>query len=155
MQTVPPYDERLTAPRSWWLLAGLTGLALGAVLLPLGVLAGLAGLAVGTALASVAVSAYGAVRVRVLAGFLVAGTARIPLDALGEAQPLDAAEARAWRSYRADPRAHMVLRGYVDTAVRVDVTDPTDPTPYVYVSTRRPDRLVAALAAAREAGAVR
>ncbi len=44
----------------------------------------------------------------------------------------------------------MVLRGYVPTAVRVEVTDPQDPTPYVYLSTRHPQRLVEALASARE-----
>lgn len=59
---------------------------------------------------------------------------------------LDAEEARAWRSYKADPRAFMLLRSYIPTAVRVKVTDPADPTPYVYLSTREPQALVAALA---------
>lgn len=146
-----PYDERLTAPRSWWLVAALAGVALGLILLPLGTLPMLGGLVAGAALAAVAVSAYGSVRVRVVAGSLVAGDARIPVSALGEADALDADEARAWRTYKADPRAHMVLRGYIPTAVRVRVTDPEDPTPYIYVSTREPDRLVAALAAAHSA----
>ncbi|AXK33425.1 DUF3093 domain-containing protein [Streptomyces armeniacus] len=146
-----PYDERLTAPRSWWLVAALAGVALGLILLPLGTLPMLGGLVAGAALAAVAVSAYGSVRVRVVAGSLVAGDARIPVSALGEADALNADEARAWRTYKADPRAHMVLRGYIPTAVRVRVTDPEDPTPYIYVSTREPDRLVAALAAARSA----
>jgi hypothetical protein len=101
------------------------------------------------AVAAVAVSAYGSARVRVVAGSLVAGDARIPVEALGEARALDAEEAQAWRTYKADPRAHMLLRGYVRTAVRVAVTDPEDPTPYVYVSTRRPAALVSALEAAR------
>ncbi|RLL69256.1 DUF3093 domain-containing protein [Streptomyces sp. Z26] len=148
-----PYDERLTAPRSWWLVAALTGVALALIVLPLGTLPMFGGLVTGAALASAAVSVYGSVRVRVVAGSLVAGDARIPLSALGEADVLDAEEARAWRTYKADPRAHMVLRGYVPTAVRVRVTDPEDPTPYVYVSTREPERLVAALAAERAAGA--
>lgn len=151
----PPYDERLTAPRSWWLIAGLTGVAAALMLLPLGTLPMLAGLVAGAALAAVAVSAYGSVRVRVVAGSLVAGDARIPLSALGEADALGTDEARAWRTHKADPRAHMVLRGYVPTAVRVRVTDPEDPTPYIYVSTREPDRLVAALAAGRSASAER
>jgi hypothetical protein len=150
---VPGFDERLTAPRSWWLVALLAGVALGAVLMPLGTLAALGGLAAGTALSAVAVSAYGAARVRVVAGYLVAGDARVPLTALGEARALDAREAAAWRTHRADPRAHMLLRSYVPTAVRVDVSDPDDPTPYLYLSTRHPERLVAVLEAAREAGA--
>ena len=41
----------------------------------------------------------------------------------------------------------MLLRSYVPTALRVEVTDPEDPTPYVYLSTREPQALAAALAA--------
>ncbi|MEE1926668.1 DUF3093 domain-containing protein [Streptomyces sp. TRM 70351] len=145
-----PYDERLTAPRSWWLtLPTLSGLTLGLVLLPLGPLPMLAALVAGSALAGAGLSAYGSLRVRVVAGSLVAGSARIPLEALGEAWVLDAEEARAWRTHKADPRAFMVLRAYVPTAVRIEVTDPQDPTPYVYVSTRRPQRLVSVLSASR------
>ncbi|MDT0378363.1 DUF3093 domain-containing protein [Streptomyces sp. DSM 42041] len=146
-----PFDERLTAPRSWWLIAVLAGLSGGLILLPVGAVAMLVGLVVTGAAAAVGVSAYGSARVRVVAGSLVAGDARIPVAALGEARALDADEAQAWRTYKADPRAHMLLRGYVRTAVRVEVTDPEDPTPYVYVSTRRPEALVAALEAAGEA----
>ncbi|MDJ1130838.1 DUF3093 domain-containing protein [Streptomyces iconiensis] len=146
-----PYDERLTAPRSWWLIAAGIGVGGGVMLLPLGLLAMLCGLVAATALASVCVSAYGGVRVRVVAGSLVAGDARIPLSALGTAEALDAEEAIAWRRHKADTRAHMVLRSYVPTAVRIEVTDPEDPTPYIYVSTRHPENLVAALRSAREA----
>jgi hypothetical protein len=145
------FDERLTAPRSWWLIAALAGLSGGLMLLPLGAVQTLAGLVGFGAAAAVAVSSYGSARVRVVAGALVAGEARIPVGALGQAWALDAEEAQAWRTHRADPRAHMLLRGYVPTAVRVEVADPEDPTPYVYVSTRRPAALVAALTAARHA----
>lgn len=43
----------------------------------------------------------------------------------------------------------MVLRSYVRTALRVEVTDPADPTPYLYLSTRDPEGLAAAIAQAR------
>jgi hypothetical protein len=145
MTAPAPYDERLTAPRSWWLIAALAGVAAALILLPLGTVPMLAGLVVVGALAAVVVSAYGSVRIRVVAGALVAGDARIPLTALGTAEVLDAEQAQAWRTRRADPRAHMLLRSYVRTAVRVEVTDPQDPTPYLYLSTRRPTALVAAL----------
>ena len=147
-----PYEERLTAPGSWWLIVALAGVSAGLVLLPLGLLPLVVGaLTVGT-LAAVAVNAYGAVRIRVVNGTLVAGQARVPLSALGEARALDPEEARAWRTHRADPRAYMLLRSYIPTAVRVEVTDPEDPTPYLYLSTRRPERLVRALTQARAAG---
>lgn len=116
------------------------------MLLPLGALPMLGGLVGGTAAACAGVSSYGSARIRVVAGALVAGDARIPLEALGDAEVLDGEEARAWRSYKADTRAFMLLRSYIPTAVRVKVTDPADPTPYVYLSTREPQALVAALA---------
>ncbi|CAM5376833.1 DUF3093 domain-containing protein [Streptomyces atroolivaceus] len=144
--SAPAFDERLTAPRTWWLIAIGIGVACALMLLPLGALPMLGGLVAGTAAACAAVSSYGSARIRVVAGALVAGDARIPLEALGDAEVLDGEEARAWRSYKADPRAFMLLRSYVPTAVRVKVTDPADPTPYVYLSTREPQALVAALA---------
>ncbi|MFD7430318.1 DUF3093 domain-containing protein [Streptomyces sp. NPDC059818] len=146
--SAPPFDERLTAPRSWWVICFLLGIACALMLLPLGTLPLLAGLVGGTAASAVVVSSYGSVRIRVVGDALVAGDARIPVSALGEAEVLEAEEARAWRSYKADTRAFMLLRSYIPTAVRVKVTDPQDPTPYLYLSTREPKALVAALKAA-------
>jgi hypothetical protein len=143
------YDERLHVPHSWWLIGLLGAALLGVILLPLGLVPLLGGLAAGAALGGVALSAYGSVRIRVAGDALLAGAARIPLSALGEARALDAAEALAWRTRRADARAHLLLRGYIATAVRVEVTDPEDSTPYLYLSTRRPERLVAVLTRAR------
>ncbi|WP_188268792.1 MULTISPECIES: DUF3093 domain-containing protein [unclassified Streptomyces] len=145
----PRFDERLTAPRSWWGIAGLLGLSGGLIMFPLGTVPMLGGLIVAAVVAGVAVSSYGSARVRVVAGSLVAGEARIPVSALGAAEVLDAEEARAWRTHKADPRAFMVMRSYVPRAVRVEVTDPADPTPYVYLSSREPEALVAALEAER------
>lgn len=143
------YEERLTAPRSWWVIAVLAGVSLGLIALPLGTLPMLGGLVGGTALAAAVVSAYGSARIRVVAGSLVAGDARIPVEALGAAEVLDAEEAVAWRTHKADPRAFMLLRSYIPTALRVEVTDPADPTPYLYLSTRNPQALATALEAVR------
>ncbi|MFD9004677.1 DUF3093 domain-containing protein [Streptomyces sp. NPDC059582] len=151
--TATPYEERLTAPRSWWLISFLVGVALALVLLPFGTLPTLGGLVGGTAAAAVAASAYGSLRIRVVGDSLIAGEAKIPLSALGESEVLDAEEARAWRTYKADVRAFLLLRAYIPTALRVTVTDPADPTPYLYLSTREPERLAEALKAAREAAA--
>ncbi|MFF5639371.1 DUF3093 domain-containing protein [Streptomyces sp. NPDC012825] len=145
----PRFDERLTAPGSWWVIAGLLGLSGGLIMFPFGTVPMLGGLIVAAVLAGVAVSSYGSARIRMVAGSLVAGDARIPVSALGAAEVLDAEEARAWRTYKADPRAFMLMRGYVSRAVRIEVTDPADPTPYVYLSSREPEALAAALEAAR------
>ncbi|MFG2129666.1 DUF3093 domain-containing protein [Streptomyces sp. NPDC048751] len=148
-----PYEERLTAPRSWWLISFLVGVSFALILLPFGTLPMLGGLAGGTAVAAVAASSYGSIRIRVVGDSLLAGEAKIPVSALGEAEVMDAEEARAWRTYKADTRAFLLLRSYIPTALRVEVTDPEDPTPYLYLSTREPERLAEALAAARAATA--
>ncbi|MCQ4207641.1 MULTISPECIES: DUF3093 domain-containing protein [Streptomyces] len=143
-----PYEERLTAPRAWWLVTFLVGVACGIILLPFGTLPMLGGLVGGLLVAAVITSSYGSIRIRVVADSLVAGDAKIPLSALGDVEVLDAEEARAWRTYKADPRAFMLLRSYVPTAVRAKITDPADPTPYVYLSTREPEALAKALSRA-------
>ncbi|MFD8805529.1 DUF3093 domain-containing protein [Streptomyces sp. NPDC059597] len=144
-----PYEERLTAPRSWWLISFLVGVSFALILLPFGTLPLLGGLVGGTAVAAVMASAYGSQRIRIVGDSLIAGEAKIPLSALGASEVLDAEEARAWRTYKADTRAFLLLRAYIPTALRVEVTDPQDPTPYLYLSTREPERLAAAIEAAK------
>ncbi|WP_340375431.1 DUF3093 domain-containing protein [Streptomyces sp. SS7] len=146
-----PYEERLTAPRTWWLISFLVGVSFALILLPFGTLPLLGGLVGGTAVAAVAASSYGSVRIRVVGDALIAGEAKIPVADLGEAEVLDPEEARAWRTYKADVRAFLLLRAYIPTALKVQVTDPDDPTPYLYLSTREPERLAQALRTAREA----
>lgn len=144
-----PYEERLTAPRTWWLVCFLTGVSMALILLPFGTLPLLGGLVGGTAAAAVVTSSYGAIRIRVVGDALIAGEAKIPVSALGTPEILNPEEARAWRTHKANPHAFMLLRAYIPTALRIPVTDPSDPTPYVYLSTREPERLVAALESAR------
>ncbi|MEV6207607.1 DUF3093 domain-containing protein [Kitasatospora sp. NPDC051914] len=145
------YDERLTVPRSWWLLPLVTGLSFALVMLRFSAIGALVGLVVGIAATAAALSSYGSARIRVVQGSLVAGQARIPVDALGGAEVLNPAEAVAWRSVKADSRAFMLLRSYVPTALKVEVTDPADPTPYLYLSTRSPQKLAEALQGAHRA----
>lgn len=98
-------------------------------------------------------SSYGSLRIRVVGDSLIAGEAKIPVSALGDAEILDPEEARAWRTYKADTRAFLLLRAYIPRALKVEVTDPADPTPYLYLSTRDPERLAEALKAARTTAA--
>jgi hypothetical protein len=144
-----PYEERLTAPRTWWLVCFLVGVSMALILLPFGTLPLLGGLAGGTAVAAVVTSSYGSVRIRVVGDSLIAGEAKIPVSALGEPEILDREEAQAWRTHKANPHAFMLLRAYVPRALRIPIVDPADPTPYVYLSTREPERLVAAVEAAK------
>jgi hypothetical protein len=140
------FHERLHAPLSWWVIAFLFGLSLGIIPLPVaGPWWALLSLVVGTVLGGWLVAAYGRIAIRVTEAALTAGPATLPASALGAAVALDAERARALRTYEADPRAFLLLRSYVSTAVRVEVADPADPTPYLYLSTRRPKELAAAV----------
>lgn len=150
------YLERLRPPLSWWLLAlGFTGSlwlayqhALGPrVAIPVGAVAGaaLAGFLLG----------LGRTRVSVGPAGLAAGRSTLPLWAVGEVEVLDADGTRVARGPGVDPRTHLLIRGYVPTAVRVAVRDPADAVPAWLVSTRHPDRLATALVQARDRAARR
>ncbi|MBX3194260.1 MAG: DUF3093 domain-containing protein [Microbacteriaceae bacterium] len=76
---------------------------------------------------------------------LRAGRARIERRFLGVAEASTGDEARAERGVRLDARAWLLLRGWIPGVVRVELTDPEDPTPYWLVSSRRADELAAAL----------
>jgi len=145
------YDERLAVPLRWWalstmflaslLIAFLVSTPTWVALLTTGILVALVvGVFVG----------YGRARVRVGDGELLAGRARIPVLEVGEVLALDAEATRLLAGRDADARAYLLLRPYLSRSVRVDVADPADPTPYWLVATRRPQRLAAALTAARE-----
>ncbi|MEV6511171.1 DUF3093 domain-containing protein [Streptomyces sp. NPDC051642] len=141
------HDERPTAPRVWWVIAVLFGVSLALIFLPCGGIAALVALTIGTCLAGMYVSARGSTRTRVTADTLFVADARIPLTALGQPEVLEGEEARAWRTYKADLRSFMVMRGLIPGAVRVEVVDPDDPTPYLCLSTRTPELPAKALGA--------
>jgi hypothetical protein len=143
-----PYRERLTAPASWWALAALFGLVTGWVFYvatPVWV-AAIALLVAGAAALSI-VASYGSATVEVSEDGLRAGRATLPWYAVGHARALDRAAAQAAAGVNADARAYLLLRGYCGGAVRVEVDDPADPTPYWLVSSRRPEAVVSAILA--------
>lgn len=148
--TCVEYDERLSVPLRWWvqgtMLVATFWLAVVVALPPTAawVVTGVAGLALGVGLGS-----FGAARVRVADGVFHAGQARIEGRYLGAVTALDAEQARRVAGRDADARAFLLLRPYLKRAVRVEVVDPADPTPYWLVSTRHPDRLAGALRALR------
>lgn len=144
------YSERLwPSPGVWLLVPVVTGAAL-VSLLPIGVVPAVVGavvvaaLLLGWAVMSAPVVAVGA-------GQLVAGRARVPVSVLGDVVVARGAQARAERGPSLDARAYLLIRGWVDPVVRVQLRDPADPTPYWLVSTRHPERLVQALESARTA----
>jgi len=142
------YGERLTVPLRWWVQGTMLVASLWlATVVALSELASwiVTGVALGLMVALLV--GYGSARITVGGGQLAAGRARIAAEHLGEALPLDADAARRLAGPEADARAYLLLRPYLKRAVRVEITDPSDPAPYWLLSTRRPDDLAAAVRA--------
>ena len=145
------YDERLVVPWWWWPV-GLAIAVLGAAeihggasgplrsVLPYVVLPGLTALVLAVASRS---------RVRLADGVLHVRGARVPVTSLGSITPLDATGVRRWLGPLAHRWAFVALRPWLQSAVRLELADPADDTPYWLIGTRRPAELVAALEQAR------
>ena len=147
VRPVPPFRERLWPGPLGWVgvvaFCAVLGVALVPVDVTLALVVGLVALAV-----AVPAAALTAAPVEVVDGTLRAGAARIPVALLAEPRVLDRAGVRTEMGPALDARAYVCLRAWIGTAVRVEVRDPQDPTPYWIVSTRRPAELLAALRAA-------
>lgn len=146
MSSGPGYHERLRVPLRWWvqgtMLVAVLWLAI-VVAVP-GAVAWAVTAVAATVLVAVLLG-YGAARVEVADGRLRAGRAVIEGGHLGPVAALDADETRRAAGVEADARAYLLLRPYLRRAVKVEIADPVDPTPYWLVSTRQPERLAAAL----------
>lgn len=87
----------------------------------------------------------GRTRVRVDDNELQVGSARLPLRFVGRVEVVERPNKQAALGPELDPSAFVLHRGWVGPMVRIEVTDPADPTPYWIVSVRDPDALCAAL----------
>jgi hypothetical protein len=141
------YAERLTVPLRWWVQGTMMVATLWlAVVVAMPVLAAaIVALVAGGLLAAVLLS-YGSARIQVAGGEFQAGRAHIPTAYVGSVTPLDAEATRLIAGRDADARAYLLLRPYLKRSVRVEITDPADPTPYWLIATRHPTQLAAALA---------
>ena len=83
--------------------------------------------------------------VRVEGGELHVGVAHLPLEHVGDVEVIGAKQKRKVLGPQLDPAAYVLHRGWVGPLVRVEVTDPNDPTPYWVFSTRHPEKLAALL----------
>lgn len=142
-----PYVERLTVPLRWWVQGIMLVATLWftmAVAIPSVLAAALITL-FGLLLLACGFLSYGGARVSVDEDELRAGRAHIARHHLGAVEALDRENTRRVAGVDADARAYLLLRPYLKNSVRIEITDPADPTPYWLVSTRHPERLVAAL----------
>ncbi len=144
----PRYRERL-APSIWMLVTvALAGPMVALVFVPVG---STAALAAGAVVAAVLVAGIIGVApvVSVSGSTLRAGRAHIDAEFLGEPVALVGAEARDARGPALPARGWHLIRGGIDGVVVVPNDDPADPVTAWTISTRTPDRLAAAIRAAR------
>jgi hypothetical protein len=131
----------------WWYLAAI-GVA---VLLGAEIHMGYPGIRswIGYALcvpvAVLALVLLGRTRIRVADGSLHVGSAAKELRHLGRAEIVPKANRQQALGPELDPMAHLMIRAWVRHVVRVEITDPDDPTPYWVFSVRDAPGLLAAL----------
>ena len=148
MSTGPDYHERLSVPLRWW-AQGTMFVATIWLTVVVAVPGPTAWVVTGAALVLLALALfwYGDARVIVGDGWFQAGRARIEGEHVGAIATLDAQQTRLVAGRDADVRAFLLLRPYIRRAVKVEVADPADPTPYWLVSSRHPEALADALTA--------
>jgi hypothetical protein len=144
------YRERLWVPWWWW----PPGLGL-AALIALEVNQGVGGLpdwlpfAVLLPVAAVVLVWFGRTEVRVVGGSdeteLWAGAAHLPVGVISRSAEVPRSAKSAALGRQLDPAAYVVHRAWVGPMVLLVLDDPDDPTPYWMVSSRHPDRVLAAL----------
>jgi Protein of unknown function (DUF3093) len=144
------YHERLSVPWWWYppalFVAGLVALEVNAAARdwPRWI-----SFAVLFAAAASALIWLGRIEVRVLNDSqgpeLWAGPAHLPATVISRSAEVPRSAKTSALGRQLDPAAYVLHRAWVAPMVLVVLSDPDDPTPYWLVSTRHPDRLLAAL----------
>ncbi len=146
--TVPTYSERLW-PSIWvWII--VVGISLAGILIlaPISMFAGYTA-AVVMFLIQAILLLLSTPRIEVTAQSLQVGRAHIERRFVGKVQAFYGDEASAQRGPQLHGLAYLCIRGWISPVVRIEITDEADRTPYWLASSRRPEQLVAALAARR------
>lgn len=76
---------------------------------------------------------------------VMAGSVALPREVIGEFKVISQSDLRDELGPKLSARAALVIRGDIRSAVRIEIADPEDPTPYLIVSSRRAEELVSAL----------
>lgn len=143
------YSERLYVPLRWWVQGTMVVILFWfsvVVAVPRMELVTWSLTGIALVVMAGAFRSYGA-KVEVSDGVLRAGPARIDLRYVGSVEVLDREQTRRTSGVDADARAFLLLRPYLHTAVKVQITDENDRTPYWLLHSRNPEALAKALAA--------
>ena len=140
-----PYRERVLPHLGTFLLPLLLAIMFFAMFLPINELLALSVGAIAAAvlgavlIAKAPVIFYNGETLRV-------GRASIRREHLGKVEALDPEESFAAKGHLLDARAYTCFQSSLRTLVRVEITDPEDPTPYWLFTTRHAKELVSLLA---------
>lgn len=138
----------------WWWPPGLGLAALIAVEVNMGVrsLPDWVPYAVLLPVAAVVLVWFGRTEVRVVSGTgpdqeteLWVGDAHLPVSVISRSAEVPRSAKSAALGRQLDPAAYVVHRAWVGPMVLVVLDDPDDPTPYWLISSRHPERVLAAL----------
>lgn len=97
------------------------------------------------AVATTIIKITNAKRIAVTKNDIVLGSAKIPRKVLGEVEIIENKDQFANRGPALDSRAFVFIKYGLPGMVKIAVNDKADPTPYLLISTRRPEALAAAL----------
>jgi hypothetical protein len=146
------YRERLWVPWWWWPLGlGLAALIAFEVDQGVPALPDWAPFALLLPVAAIVLLWFGRVEVRVVGGpdetEVWVGVAHLPVSVISRSAEVPRSAKSAALGRQLDPAAYVVHRAWVGPMVLLVLDDPDDPTPYWLVSSRHPDRVLAALRA--------
>ncbi|CAB4543760.1 MAG: DUF3093 family protein [Actinobacteria bacterium] len=82
-----------------------------------------------------------ALEIRVTKGWLLVGPAAIERAFIHNFKALEPAEFKRVRGVDADPACYLQIRFWVNSAIKIDLRDPKDKTPYWLISTNRANDL--------------
>lgn len=144
------YRERLRVPWWWWLPGiGMAGLIAFEVNLGIESIPVWVPFVILALVAAAALTWLGRVDVRVVTRGddteLWVGAAHLPVSVIARTAEVPRSAKSAALGRQLDPAAYVVHRAWVGSLVLIVLDDPDDPTPYWLISSRRPDRLLAAL----------
>ncbi|MEQ3552502.1 DUF3093 domain-containing protein [Pseudonocardia nematodicida] len=150
------FDERLSVPVWWYLLALGMGVLLGAQ-----IHMGYPGLRSWIGYVTMVPLCLGVlwwmgrsrtvVRGGAGGGTLVSNGRTVPLSAVGVTDTVARGDKQAAMGPDLDPTAYVLHRAWIGPLVRVEITDPSVGEPYWVLSSRRPEELRGAIAAQQQA----
>lgn len=143
------YQERLSPGIGTWFLVLVAGAGSFLVGAPISITAGIITAIVVILLVGIVLYSTSPV-IEITENYVRIGRAQIERKFVGIAEAFHGEESRLAAGPQLDGRAFMCFRGWVDSKIRIEITDPADPTPYWLASTRNPEKIAAILNKGKE-----